>query len=68
MNSNFGVRSNISGPKSGIIKGDEFGSTQQGFGKTALNQTSGTMGGSNPASLKGKLMTLEVNLHYYTDG
>ena len=60
MNSNFAGRS---GPKSGVTtaKGDEFGYPQQGFGKTTLNQTSGTLGGSNPASLKGKLMTLEVN-------
>jgi len=39
---------------------DEFGTSQaQGFGKTAFNQTQGSMG-TNPASLKGKLMSLEV--------
>ena len=63
MNSNFGGRTNISGGRT-VAKADEFGSTQ-GFGKTALNQTSGTMAGSNPASLKGKLMTLEVNQPIY---
>ena len=39
---------------------DEFGASQtQGFGKTAFNQTQGSLG-TNPASLKGKLMSLEV--------
>jgi len=39
---------------------DGFGvSNTQGFGKSGLNQTQGSMG-TNPASLKGKLMTLEV--------
>jgi len=39
---------------------NEFGITQsQGFGKSPLNQTQGSMG-TNPASLKGKLMNLEV--------
>ncbi len=39
---------------------DEFGTSQtQGFGKNNFNQTQGSMG-TNPASLKGKLMSLEV--------
>ena len=43
---------------------DEFGTSQgQGFGKTAFNQTQGSMG-TNPASLKGKLMSLEVTFAF----
>ena len=41
---------------------DDFGTSQQGFGKTGFNQTQGSLGTTNPASLKGKLMSLEVRM------
>ena len=46
---------------------DEFGASQgQGFGKTAFNQTQGSLG-TNPASLKGKLMSLEEMIKSVSD-
>ena len=46
---------------------DEFGTSQaQGFGKTGFNQTQGSMG-TNPASLKGKLMSLEEMIKSVSD-
>lgn len=51
--------------------GRSFGNKNQsryeeegGYGgtKSSFNQTQGTLGGNNSASLKGKLMSLEVNL------
>mmetsp|Transcript_31035 Transcript_31035/g.28227 ORF Transcript_31035/g.28227 Transcript_31035/m.28227 type:complete len:90 (-) Transcript_31035:280-549(-) len=48
-------------------QGDDMGMSQQGFGRTTgFNQTQGSLG-TNPASLKGKLMSLEEMIKSVSD-